>query len=51
MLDQSDNLNYFFACFVISDLYFFEEINLLNPYFISSRHFMLPFIDNVITGT
>ena len=52
MLDQSDNLNHcFFGCIVISDLYLFQEIFLLNPYFIFSKNFILSLIDKVTTGT
>ena len=52
MLDQSDNLNYYvFGCAVISDLYLFQEIVLLNPCFIFSKNLILPLIDKVKTGT
>ena len=46
MLDQSDNLNYcFLGSAVISDLYLFQEIALLNPYFIFSKNLILLLID------
>ena len=39
MLDQSDNLNdFFFGCAVISDLYLFQEIVLLNSCLIFSKN-------------
>ena len=37
-------------CVVISDLYLFEEILLLNPCFIFFLNVMLSFIDKVTTG-
>ena len=40
----------FFGCVVISDLYLFQEIVVLNPYFIFSKNFMLSFIEKVTTG-
>ena len=52
MLDQSDNLNYcVFGYVVISDIHLFQELVLLNPCFIFSKHLILSFIDNVTTGT
>ena len=52
MLDQSDNPNYCFAdCVVISDLYLFQEIVLLNPCFIFSKNLILSFINKVTTRT
>ena len=52
MLDESDGLNYyFFACVVISVLYMFQEIVLLNPCFIFSNNLILSLIDKVATGT
>ena len=52
MLDQSDNLNYcFFVCVIISDLYLFQEIVLLNLCFIFSKNLILPLTDKVTTGT
>ena len=52
MLDWSDNLNYyFFGCVVISDLHLFQEIFLLNPWFIFSKTLILLLTDKVTTGT
>ena len=52
MSDQSHNLNYcFFVCVVISDLYLFQEIVLLNPCFIFPKNLTLSFTDKLITGT
>ena len=51
MLDQSDNLNCFFVCALISDLCLFQKIVLLNPYFIFSKKIILSFIEKVTTGT
>ena len=52
MLDQSDNLNYyFFRCVVISDLYLFQEFVLLNLCFMFSKNLILSVIDKVTTGT
>ena len=39
----------FIVCVVISDLYLFQEIVLLNIYFIFSKNVIL--IDKVTTGT
>ena len=39
----------FFACVVISDLYLFQEINLLNACFIFSKNLILSLIDKVTT--
>ena len=39
-----------FGCVVISDLYLFQEIVLLNPCFISSKNLILSLIDKVTTG-
>ena len=50
MLDQSDNLSFFFGCVVISELYLFQEIVLLNPCFIFSKNLILSLIDKVTTG-
>ena len=50
MLDQSYSLDLFFGCFVISYLYLFQEIVLLNPCYMSSKDLMLSFIDKVIIG-
>ena len=50
MLDQSDNLSFFFGCVVISELYLFQEIVLLNPCFIVSKNLILSLIDKVTTG-
>ena len=41
----------FSGCVVISDLYLFQKIVLLNPCFIFSKNLMLSFIDKVTTGT
>ena len=50
-MGQSDNLSYYFFGYVaISDLYLFQEIVLLNPWFIFSKNFILSFIDKVATG-
>ena len=52
MLNQSDNLNYYFlVVLLISDLYLFEEIVLLNPCFIFFENLILSSIDKVTTGT
>ena len=52
MLDQPDNLNYYFYdCVVIADLYLFQEIVLLNSCFIFSKKLILSFIDKVTTET
>ena len=51
MVDQSNNLNYCFLVVFISDLYFFQEIFLLNPCFIFSQNLILLFIDKVTTET
>ena len=51
MLDESDNPNYcFFGCLVISDLYLFQEIVLLNPSFLFHKILVLSFKDKVTTG-
>ena len=51
MLDQSDNRNYwYFGCVVISDLYLFQEIVLLNRYFIFGKYLVLSLIHKVTTG-
>ena len=50
MSDQSDNL-LLFGCVVISDLYLFQEIVVLNPCFIFSKNVILSLIDKVTTGT
>ena len=51
MLDQSENLSYcFFVCEVILNLYFFQEIVILNPCFIFSKNLILSFMDEVTTG-
>ena len=39
------------VCVVISDLYLFEEIILLNIYFILFKNFILSLIDKVRTAT
>ena len=39
----------FFVCVVISDLYLFQEIVLLNPCFIFSKNLILSLIDKVTT--
>ena len=49
--DQSDNLDFFCYCVVISDLYLFQEIALLSPCFIFSKNLILSFIDKVTTVT
>ena len=41
----------FFVCLVISDIYLFQEIALLNPSFILFKNLILSFIDKVATGT
>ena len=52
MLDQSDGQKFsFFACVVISVLYLFQEIVLLNPCFIFSNNLILSLIDKVTTET
>ena len=52
MLDQLDNLTYcFFGCAIISDLYLFQNIVLLNPCFIFSKNLILSLIDKVTVGT
>ena len=51
MLDQSDNRLLLFDCVVISDLYFFQEIVLLNSCFIFSKSLILSFLDRMTTGT
>ena len=45
MLDESDNLIFFFVCVAIWDLYLFQEIVLLNPCFIFSKIMILSVID------
>ena len=50
MLDKSNNLNYSFLV-VISDLYSFQEIFLLNLCFIFSKNSISSFIEEVTTGT
>ena len=51
MLDQSDNLGYFFfGCVIISDLYLFQKIILLNPCFILCKSLILSFTGKVTTG-
>ena len=40
-----------FGCVVISDLYFVQEIVLLNACFIFSKNLILSLIDKVTTGT
>ena len=47
MQDQSNNLNY---CVVISALYLFQEIAILNPCFIFSKNLILSLIEKVTTG-
>ena len=50
-MHQSDNLNYqFFGC-VISDLYLFQKIVLLNPCFLISKKLVLSLMDKVTNGT
>ena len=39
------------VCVVISDLYLFQEIVILNPCLIFSRNLILSFIEKVTTGT
>ena len=52
MLDQSYNPNYLFLCrVVISDLYLFQEILMLNPCFRFYKKLMLSFIDKKTSGT
>ena len=52
MSDQSDNLNFFlFVSVIISDVYFFKEIVLLNTYFLFSKKLILSVIHKVTTGT
>ena len=41
----------YFDCVGISDLYLFQEIVILNPCFIFSKNFILPFIGKLTTGT
>ena len=41
----------FFGCVVISDLYLFQEIILLNPCFIFFQNMILSLMDKVTTGT
>ena len=40
----------FFGCVVISDLYLFQELVLLNPCYIFYKNLILSFIDKVTTG-
>ena len=51
MLHQSDNLNFVFGCAVISDLYLFQEVVLLNSCFIFYANLILSLINKVKTGT
>ena len=52
MLDESDNIYiFFFGWVVISDLYLFQEIVLLNLCFIFSKKLILSLIYKVTTGT
>ena len=48
MLDKYKLL--FFGCVVISDLHLFQEIVILNPYFIFSKNGILSLINKVTTG-
>ena len=49
-MDQSDNLNCFFGCAVISDIYLFQEM-VLNPCFIFLfLYFILSLTDKVISN-
>ena len=51
MLDQSDNVGYFFfGCVIISDLYLFQKIILSNPSFIFSKSFILLFTGKLTSG-
>ena len=50
MLDQSNNLNYyFFGCAVISDLCLFQKIVFVNFCFKISKNLMLSLIDKLTT--
>ena len=41
----------FFVYVVISNLYLFQEVVLLNPCLIFSKNLILPVLDKVTTGT